>query len=62
MAEQKPGVKHITGTCPIKGCDSQAFVQVIVVTDEALQKRIDARANKKLADALTDAHKEGQHD
>lgn len=57
-----PNVKHITLTCPAKGCSSKAFVQVLVVDDQQLQKRIDARANKKLTDALNKAHKEGEHD
>lgn len=57
-----PTIKHITMTCPVNGCDHEAFVQVLVVDDPALQKKIDARANRKLTDALEKAHKEGLHD
>lgn len=62
MTDEKPGVKHITQTCPIDKCESQAFVQVIVVADPELQRRIDSRANAKLYNALSQAHKEGAHD
>lgn len=55
-------VKHITQTCPIDKCDSEAFVQVLIVEDEKLQKSIDSRANAKLYNALSQAHKEGLHD
>lgn len=63
----KPGVKHIEMTCakPIGDgalCEGAAFVQVLVVEDAALQKKIDARANRKLRGALDKAHKDGQHD
>lgn len=58
----KPEVKHITRTCPAAGCDSKAFVQVLVVPGKELQPKIDARANKKLKAALAKAHKEGLHD
>lgn len=61
MADDKPGVKHITKTCPIKNCSSEAFVQVIVVEDEGLQKRIDMRADLKLHNALKQAHEGGEH-
>lgn len=61
MPTDKPGVKHITMTCPRVKCEHQAFVQVLVVDDGALQKRIDERANRKLTDALKQAHKEGLH-
>lgn len=62
MADDAPKVKHITATCPLTDCLSEAFVQVLVVEDAALQKKIDARANRKLAEALEKAHKEGEHD
>ena len=62
MAEEKPGVKHITKDCPIKDCDKQAFVQVIVVKDPALQKRIDFRADLKLHNTLKQDHEEGKHE
>ncbi len=55
-------VKHITMTCPQKGCDSKAFVQVVIVDETAFQAAIDAKARKKLKTALTQAHKEGAHD
>lgn len=57
-----PTVKHVVKTCPVDGCDHEAFVQVLIVDDPALQKKIDARADRKLRDALNEAHKEGQHD
>lgn len=57
-----PNVKHITATCPIDGCKAEAFVQVLVVDDPKLQKSIDTRANAKLFNALSQAHKEGEHD
>lgn len=58
----KPAVKHITKTCPQPGCDSKAFVQVLVVPEKELQPKIDMRARQKLKKALIDAHKEGLHD
>jgi len=66
--KELPNVKHIERQCtyiatkPDKQCPARAFVQVIVVDDPALQKRIDERANKKLSDALELAHREGEHD
>lgn len=62
MAAETPNVKHITQTCPIDKCDAEAFVQVLVVDDQDLQKRIDMRANLKLENTLRQAHKEGYHD
>lgn len=62
MPTEKPGVKHITLSCGIDKCEAAAFVQVLVVEDADLQKRIDKRANTKLRDALDKAHKEGEHD
>lgn len=67
MATDKPGVKHIEMVCakPIGDgalCEGAAFVQVLVVEDADLQKRIDARANRKLRGALDKAHKDGEHD
>lgn len=62
MSEAEPKVKHITMTCPTAGCDSKAFVQVLVVAEKELQPKIDARARQKLKKALTTAHKEGLHD
>lgn len=64
---EKPKVKHIEMVCakPIGDgalCEGAAFVQVLAVKDAALQKKIDARANRKLRGALDKAHKEGQHD
>lgn len=61
MTDEKPGVKHLTKTCPVDKCDAEVFVQVIVVEDQNLQKRIDLRANLKLENALRQAHKEGEH-
>lgn len=61
MPTDKPGIKHVTLTCDIDKCDSAAFVQVLVVDDQQLQKRIDERANRKLRESLDAAHKEGQH-
>lgn len=62
MPAETPSIKHITQTCPVDGCDNEAFVQVIIVKDPALQKRIDMRANLKLENALKQAHKDGEHD
>lgn len=64
---EKPKVKHIEMVCAKllgKGerCEAGAFVQVLVVDDAELQKRIDARANRKLRGALDKAHKDGDHD
>lgn len=60
-------VKHIEMICakPIADgalCEGAAFVQVLVIEDADLQKKIDARANRKLRGALDKAHTEGQHD
>lgn len=55
-------IKHITMTCPQKGCTNQAFVQVVIVDEVAFQPAIDTKARKKLRSALTKAHKEGAHD
>lgn len=64
--KELPGVKHIEMICleSLTGepCKAAAFVQVLVVDDPELQKRIDARANTKLREALNKAHKEGEHD
>lgn len=54
-------IKHITGTCPVDGCDHKAFVQVLVLKDKELQKKVDAKARRKLKKQLTDWHKEGVH-
>lgn len=62
MTDEKPGVKHITKDCPTKSCEIKAFVQVIVVKDPDLQKRIDMRADLKLENTLRQAHKEGAHE
>ncbi len=55
-------IKHITKNCPVKSCQAKAFVQVVVVEDAATQKKIDAKANKKLTAELNRLHKEGGHD
>lgn len=60
MAE-KPSIKHVTMKCGIDKCDHEAFVQVLIVDDPELQKKIDKRANAKLRAALDEAHKEGVH-
>jgi hypothetical protein len=62
MADDIPGIKHITMTCLIDKCDHEAFVQAVVVREPDLQKKIDDRANTKLREALDKAHKDGQHD
>lgn len=62
MAAETPNVKHVTMVCPAAKCDHEAFVQVLIVDDQDLQKKIDKRANDKLKIALENAHKEGQHD
>lgn len=64
---EKPKVKHIQMSCgkPLgKGeyCEAGAFVQVLIVDNAELQKRIDARANRKLRGALDKMHKDGDHD
>lgn len=56
-----PKIKHITMTCPQKGCTDKAFVQVVIVDETAFQPAIDAKARKKLKTALNKAHKEGEH-
>lgn len=61
MADDKPTIKHVTMTCPVDGCEAQAFVQVLIVDDPKLQKSIDTRADAKLFNALSQAHKEGEH-
>lgn len=43
-------------------CPVRARVNVAVVDDEKLQKKIDDKANIKLMDALLLAHREGEHD
>jgi hypothetical protein len=55
-------VKHITKACPFKGCDTKAFVQVVIVEETALQPKIDRRANAKLLNTLKQQHQEGLHD
>jgi len=55
-------IKHITMTCPTKGCEIKAFVQVLIVDEKELQPKIDARARLKLKKALNKGHKEGAHD
>lgn len=68
MTDEKPGVKHIEMPCmeisidPDNPCKVMAFVQVIVVKDQDLQKRIDGRANQKLRETLARDHQEGKHD
>lgn len=62
-----PTVKHIEMVCmnsldPKEPCKAAAFVQVLIVEDQALQKKIDARANQKLREALDKEHREGLHD
>lgn len=67
MPDDKPGVKHIEMPCmeisidPDNPCKVSAFVQVIVVQDPELQKRIDQRANQKLRETLAKEHQEGKH-
>lgn len=55
-------VKHITKTCPYKGCLNKAFVQVVVFDDVETQTKVDNLAQKKLTKALRELHKEGKHD
>lgn len=61
-----PGVKHIEMPCfeglSDEPCNVKAFVQVIVVGDPKLQKKIDERANIKLRETLSKEHGEGLHD
>lgn len=57
---EKPKVKHITATCLY--CDNRAFVQVLVVDDKDIQKKIDRKARYKLKTALHNAHRDGYHD
>ncbi len=54
-------VKHITMTCPQKGCTEKAFLQVVVQKSLSTQKRIDILAGDKLKKQLTQWHKEGKH-
>jgi len=58
----KLAIKHITKTCPQPGCDSKAFVQVVVVGDAETQKKIDAKARAKLNKGLREHHQKGLHD
>lgn len=63
--KELPGVKHIEMQCMNalnEPCKAAAFVQVVVVGDEKLQNKIDARAKKKLMEVLSKAHAEGEHD
>ena len=55
-------VKHITRACPYKGCESKAFVQVVIVDETELQPKIDKLANTKLIKTLKQQHQEGLHD
>jgi len=59
MTDQ-PKVKHLTATCLY--CDNKAFVQVLVVADKEIQKKIDNKARYKLKTALHNAHRDGEHD
>lgn len=61
MSDEKPGVKHITMTCPRAKCTIKAFVQVVTVEDAKTQEKIDKRARQKLRAALVLGHKEGKH-
>lgn len=65
MATKDPAVKHLQMPCMNsigdEQCPAKAFVQVVIVDDPATQKKIDARANKKLSDTLAADHKEGLH-
>lgn len=54
-------VKHITSTCPVKDCSKKAFVQVVVFKNAETQKKVDAKARRKLKKQLTEWHKEGLH-
>jgi len=60
-------IKHIEMPCTyITGieqkCKYKGFVQVVIVDDPKTQKKIDALANKKLADELYKQHEDGLHD
>lgn len=57
-----PKIKHVEMECPAEGCEIKAFVQVLIVEDKDLQKRIDKRADAKLQTTLETDHKEGRHD
>jgi len=54
-------VKHITSTCPVKDCTEKAFVQVIVFKDAETQKKVDAKARRKIKKQLKEWHDGGQH-
>jgi len=60
MSQSK--VKHITMKCPQAGCDTKAFVQVLIVPETELQPKIDARARRKLRTTLNNDHEGGLHD
>lgn len=61
MADELPGIKHITLTCPVAKCQEKAFVQVVVQKSLSTQRRIDTMAKAKLKEQLTAWHKEGLH-
>lgn len=54
-------VKHITSTCPVKDCSEKAFVQVVVFKDAETQKKVDAKARRKIKKQLKEWHEDGQH-
>lgn len=60
-----PQVKHIESPCLNSigdPCKFAGFVQVVIVDDPELQKKIDKRAMKKLHTELKQQHEEGLHD
>lgn len=57
-----PKVKHMEMNCSIKSCDKKAFVQVMIVDKKSVQKKIDAKANKKLKITLEREHSYGWHE
>ena len=54
-------VKVLEKPCRFAGCESKAFVQVVVQDDPARQKKIDQLGYKKLRETLSKEHKEGKH-
>lgn len=54
-------VKHITSACPVKDCSEKAFVQVVVFKDAETQKKVDAKARRKIKKQLKEWHEDGQH-
>ena len=61
-----PSVKHLemrcTGRVGDEQCKYAAFVQVVIVDDPKLQKKIDAKASLKMLKHIEKEHQEGLHD